>query len=163
MYCPSCGYQAAHGLSYCKQCGANLFSPVNINEVKATTGHTSRGMIWLITLIIAATAGITLGGLGLVFVVVVELFSRHFPVPAIMMLALFSLLMVLGTAVLLGRQLSRLISGFQPTSLPEQASKQSLFEQRPLTQIDAIRQPVASVTEHTTRTFEPSHKESRIT
>lgn len=162
MYCSSCGHPVAEGLSYCKQCGVSLVPSVTVREPAMLARRPSGGLGLLIAFAIIVTAGITLGGLAMVLILVEELVRMSFPVKNITGLAIVSLLMIMGTASLIGRQVSRLISAYQPTGVPEPASKLVPHEPRTFTQIPSFREPAASITEHTTRTFEPSQKEPRI-
>lgn len=163
MYCSSCGHPVAEGLSYCKQCGTSLVPSVTVHEpAMLAPRRASGGLGLLIAFAIIVTAGISLGGLAMVLILVEELVRMSFPVKNITALAIASLLMIMGAAALVGRQLSRLISAYQPTAMPAPASKSLPHEPRTFTQIPSFREPTASVTEHTTRTFEPSHKEPRI-
>jgi hypothetical protein len=75
-----------------------------------------------------------------------------------MFMIFFSLLVILTIAWLLIRQLSRVLSMSQLSGDATQAQKPNLGE-KPVQQIDVPREPVSSVTEHTTRTFEPISRE----
>ena len=145
MYCPSCGTELIQELSYCNRCGANLKSTLNQSALPPTKFV---GAAWAISVAIVL---ITLGGFGMIFALVMALIARGISLSAGgMVLVFFSLLVILAIAWLLVRQLSRLVS------MPK-LSGDVTQPQEP--QISAPREPVSSVTEHTTRTFEPLYKE----
>ena len=147
MYCPSCGTPNTQSLNYCKRCGANL--------APASSAPASRlaGLAWTIPLAIAL---ITLGGLGMVFYIGLELVRKGADVPiqsALMLLV--DVLVIVAIDWMLLRQLSRVIDIYRPTG--EQIyRKQSELDGRQAAQIKAEREPASFVTEQTTRVFESS-------
>ena len=150
MYCPSCG-ELTSELSYCNRCGANLKpNQSGVPPAKLV------GAAWAISM---AVALITLGGFGMVFVLVMALIARGINLsPSGMFWISFSLLVILAIDWLLVRQLSRVLGMPQRSADATQLKKPKLDE-KPMQQIDAPREPVSSVTDHTTRTFEPIHRE----
>lgn len=156
MYCPSCGFQMTQELRYCPRCGANL----NPQE-KEETSKALLGPVWAVSLAITL---ITLTGLGLVFAFGIVVLVKGVTLPAAVIALVFFFLLVLFAIVsLLIRQLSRLLSMYgQP---PEAAQDRSarpdneLDEGYATPQLDAPREPPLSVTENTTRTFEPVARE----
>ena len=153
MYCPSCGTELTPELSYCNRCGANLRSISNQSGVPPAK---LVGAAWAISI---AVALVTLGGFGMIFGLVMALITRGVNLSAGGMgLIFFSSLIILAIDWLLVRQLSRVLNVPQLSSDATQAKKPKLIEQA-VRQIDAPREPVSSVTEHTTRTFEPIHRE----
>lgn len=153
MYCPSCGMNVTQGLSYCNRCGADL----KPSESLVSTGK-PKGLAVIVPLSMAMTVGLALGGIAAVFNLLMELIRSGFPVKDAMTLAVISLLMLFGTVVLLGRQLSKLIGVYLKSGDDTQPKKPKLSGQPPA-QLNAPREPVLSVTEHTTRTLAPSYKE----
>lgn len=154
MNCPHCGAQSTYGLNYCKQCGNNL-TPVSapveprLNPAKLT------GMFW-------AIAVLGLGGLGILFGCVVAMMALGAASQVVVSAIGLGASMIIGIASLLIWQLSRLITTFQ-------RSQETPTFQRPPQRINAPVQPqivaaprpVSSVTEHTTRNFDPaSYKET---
>lgn len=119
------------------------------------------GLLWLIALTMLLTAGIGLGGIVLVLIFVSELSRSSFPMSNLTALAIASLLMLFGIVTLLGRPLSRLMSVYLQTgeTAAQEKRKPKLNKRAAPAQLDAPGEPISSVTEHTTRTFEPSFKE----
>jgi hypothetical protein len=151
MYCPSCGLQQTQELRYCPRCGANLNPPA---ESKATPNLV--GPVWAVSI---AVTLITLTGLGLVFAFALVLVGRGVTMngPLFLLLSFF-LFVVLVIAGLLVRQLSRLLSLYHKTEGQSQKTVQPGANEvfgREASRLEAVREPPLSVTENTTRTFEP--------
>jgi hypothetical protein len=146
MYCPSCGTQSTQGLQYCKRCGANLIPSEPLVQYTRPGG-----LGWLIALV-AVMMAMPIPGLAIVYEYASSLVGRNFPVPNATGLAVVGLLVIFGTEALLYRLLSRLISvylhGGQPTvpARPRAGAPP---------QIAAPHEGAASITEHTTRNFDP--------
>lgn len=153
MYCPSCGSELTSELAYCNRCGANLKPPSN--QLGVAPGKLV-GVTWAISV---AVVVVTLGGFGMMFGLVMALINNGINLSGGgMVLIVFCLLIILAIASLLIRQLSRVLDLAQLTGATTQPQKPKLNIQ-PVQQIAAPREPVASVTEHTTRIFEPVRKE----
>ena len=153
MYCPSCGSELTTELSYCNRCGANL-KPISNQSGVAPTKLV--GAAWAISM---AVALVTLGGFGMIFGLVMALITRGINLsPSGMFWISFSLLVILAIDWLLLRQLSRVLDMPQFSADATQPKKPKLSG-KPMQQIDEPREPASSVTEHTTRTFEPIQRE----
>jgi hypothetical protein len=114
------------------------------------------GATWAISL---AVVLVTLGGFGMMFGLVMALISSGVNVSGGGMLLIgFALLIILAIASLLVRQLSRVLDVSQFLGGANQPQQPKLSE-KPAQQIGAPREPVSSVTEHTTQMFEPIHKD----
>lgn len=153
MYCPSCAAEVTQELSYCNRCGANL-KP--ISNQSALPPNKLVGAAWAIS---TAVALVTLGGFALIFLLVMALVTRGINLsPAGMFWIAFSLLVILAIDWLLVRQLSRVLD---MSKLSGEATKPKApkLSEKPVERIDAPREPASSVTEHTTRTFEPISRE----
>ncbi len=155
MYCQSCGAELPQSLIYCNRCGANL-APL-ANKVEAVVPSTKvAGAVWAISI---ATAMISLGGFGMILAFAINLVERGVSLSGGgMALIFFSLLVILIIAVLLIRQLSKLLVIYHWPGDAAEPKGQKPGGQ-PAAQIDAPREPLPSVTEHTTRTFEPLFRE----
>ncbi|MGZ5435024.1 MAG: hypothetical protein ACXWID_07610 [Pyrinomonadaceae bacterium] len=102
-----------------------------------------------------AVALVTLGGFGMIFGLVMTLITRGINLsPSGMFWISFALLVILAIDWLLVRQLSRVLDMPRLSADATQPKKPELRE-KPMQQIGAPREPVSSVTENTTRTFEP--------
>jgi hypothetical protein len=152
MYCQSCGAEVSQELSYCNRCGANLKSTLTQAGVAPTK---LVGAAWAISIAITL---VTLGGFRMVFGVVMTLIERGLNLSeGGMVLILVSLLIILTIVGLLVRQLSRVLN-LPQLAVAAPAQRPTLAETA-LPQIGAAHAPIASVTDHTTRTLEPVYKE----
>jgi hypothetical protein len=106
-----------------------------------------------------AVALVTLGGFGMIFGLVMTLITRGINLsPGGMFWISFALLVILAIDWLLVRQLSHVLDMPRLSANATQTKKPALDDQ-PLQQIGAPGEPVSSVTEDTTRTFEPIHRQ----
>ena len=157
MFCPSCGTELMQEMSYCNRCGANLKPPSNQTAISSTKSVGATGAISI------ALIAITLGGFGLLFGVIMALISRGFNISEGGQFLIFAALMViLIVDCLLIRQLSRLLTKPETSPDAKRAEKRILVE-KPAPQLAAQRERPASVTDHTTRTFEPVYRERDTT
>ncbi len=163
MYCQACGAEVSEGMSYCNRCGARLVRPAEedvavVPQTPQAVVRPTAGGAWAMA---AAVALITIIGFGLIFSLVMVFVERGLSLEegrlAVIMAMLFSVLLI---DWLLLRQFTRLTSGKaqaadDATLKPE---KKKLPEKTP-PQLAAPREPVASVTENTTRTFDPVYRD----
>jgi hypothetical protein len=156
MYCPSCGSELTSELSYCNRCGANL-KPLS-NQSGGSPAKLG-GATWAISL---AVVLVTLGGFGMIFSLVGALIRTGVNLSGGgMVLIVFCLLIIVAVVSLLIRQLSRVLDIAQLSGSAPQSKQphQPMLSEKPVQQIAAPREPVASVTEQTTRVFEPILKD----
>jgi hypothetical protein len=169
MHCSNCGAES-YGLRYCKVCGESL---INTNPI-ADASHPpvpSRitGAAWAIAL---ATTAITLGGLGIVFSHVAEIVTpspwaanipRHASdyVPVAVPMIVFGTATVFLIVLMLIRLFIRLMNLPQEPARRDKEKLPGIPHYRPNAvrmdqpQIQAPPISVPSVTEHTTRNFDP--------
>jgi len=155
----------SEGMSYCNRCGAKL-KPVS-DEVALVSSsqppvRVSSGAAWAMA---AAVALITIIGFGLIFSLVMVFVEKGLSIEegrlAVIMTMLFSVLLI---DWLLLRQFTRLTSGkaqAKDEDAPAKPEKKKLSGKTPaapVPQLAAPREPVGSVTENTTRTFDPVYR-----
>ena len=154
MYCPSCGTEYTIELKYCNRCGANLntemasqHGPVVLNLTKPTAiiGAT------LVTLTLGGFGGLVGGAVGLATVV-------HGNDPLIAMI-FFGMTTIMIVDIFLVRLLSKIISASLSSNTQTQPRRSNALANPSVTQLPqpptARLQGVPSVTEGTTRFFEP--------
>lgn len=150
MFCPSCGAEQNQTLSYCNRCGANL-KPLQSGVPPGKLV----GASWAISV---AVALVTLGGFGMIFGLVLALISSGMSLSAGGVgLVVLSSLIILAIDWLLIRQLSRVLD--LPRARETATVSQPTLNEDSPTLLAAPRQPVSSVTDRTTRTFEPVVRE----
>jgi hypothetical protein len=151
MYCSSCGVAIAQGLSYCNYCGAKLGgakddSVIKSPEVKPET-------------LVAAMVFAFVFGLGAITVLMgVMKAVLHLDVRLILFFALVSFLTMLSLEGVFMRLLLR------RKRKVEKAADPVLLQAPGTNELDVARarslpEAMPSVTEHTTRTFEPISSE----
>lgn len=155
MYCQSCGAEAAQGLKYCNRCGANLNSQSELMvQMVRPVGLTGPALVLGLTMV---------SSLIVIFMGITKLARTGVNPLSLTWIAIFSLAATFGIAALLIKLWSRLLSLPPSTNQLARPNPPTIaHEHRPPAQILARREPISSVTEHTTRTFEPLYKEPRM-
>lgn len=155
MYCSSCGTESTQGLNYCNRCGATLNTQALIRPSFSVTKP---------TLILGGlTALISLFGFIALIEGASELARKGFEHGQVMSMLYSGMFIIFIVDVLLLRLMSRIINaslqagrntpGKQIKEMAEPAQTQRKLQAPTL-------EPVPSVTENTTRTFEPVYRES---
>ena len=151
MYCSSCGVAVAQGLSYCNYCGAKL------NGVKADKVAKSSEV--KPEMLVAAMVFVFVFGLGAITVLMgVMKAVLHLEVGLILAFTLPSFLIMLSLEGVFIRLLLRRKRG------AEEAGDTVLLKGQATRELDAAQaralpESMPSVTEHTTRAFEPVYHE----
>ena len=155
MYCSSCGGALTEGLSYCNRCGANL-SLSKAGGAKPLAEKSAEPIVWGVWALVVVTialAGIMLGSMPVM---------KEIGMPRGFMLLFVGLIFLTMVAVdsVLAWQLFRLSGrageprGVAPV-VKLDTSDFGLKREQPLLE------PRPSVTENTTRNFEPVYEERR--
>lgn len=157
MYCSSCGAESIQGLNYCNRCGATL----NTQALATTTPFS----ITKPTLILGGlVASMSIGGFAALVAGATELARQGFPHDEAMMLIFFGMITILVVDVLLLWQMSRIINASLKAGANQPARQkmeiaEPLQTQRKLSAPPPLEQ-VSSVTDNTTRTFDPVYRET---
>lgn len=147
MYCSTCGIAVAQGLSYCKNCGANLHQYSGSNrssELRPDFLVASMVMTFVFGLaVIAFLMGIMKAVLdmpiGQILGVIMVPFLMMFILEAVFITKLFS----------------------HKKDAAETKAKQQATNELDAAPARALPEPLQSVTEHTTRAFEPLYNERK--
>jgi len=148
MYCSHCGTAITPGLTFCNRCGARLeekLEPVRTAPITA--------FLIAITLIGIGGLGIMLGGS------LVLKRGAGLPEDLVGFFMLFTFITVVLTEIMLIRNLSKLTGSKETTRHVTPAQQPPLELRSPSAQ--SFGEPVASVTENTTRTLEYARRERR--
>lgn len=150
MYCSSCGVAVSQGLSYCNYCGAKLgegrSDGLVKSEVKPELVVSAMVATFVLGLIaITALIGVLKSVLGL-------------EAPQILGLAALSFLIMI---ILEGVFLFLLFRRHRPNdeARVSESLKGQTTNELDAVQVRALREPGMSITEHSTRTFEPIYTE----
>ena len=152
MYCPSCGSEITVELKYCNRCGANLSLTTSVNAAPMTTP--------IKLTVPSIVLGLTItGGLGIIFGGATELAQMQVHPAAITWIVIFSMAMLFGCTALLLRFWTKMLSLNRETPRQPNYERPAVQRNVPLQQLPPRLEPIASVTEHTTRTFSPAYRE----
>ena len=153
MYCSSCGVAVTNGLSYCNYCGAQLNGEKSNNVIKSTGVKPE--------LLVSAMVGLFVLGLVAIGVLIgVMKQVAGFDLPFLLAITMFSFLLML---VVEGVLIWLLLSGRRDAKRAgdtEQLKEQTTREFGEA-QVRMLTEPVPSITEHTTRAFDPVYTERK--
>jgi hypothetical protein len=152
MYCSTCAAAIPQNLTYCNRCGARVGAKGD--ELAKPIGFYPESLIW-------AIVAVFIGGIGvLIGLIAVMREVAGFDLSMVWAVTMISFMMMLGIEGVLiymffsGRKTAKqLISG---SRLKEQKTKELEEASIPL-----LPEPVPSVTEQTTRSFEPVYNKQR--
>ena len=153
MYCPSCGTEISVELKYCNRCGANLSLPaantqlVTVAPVKLTIPSIVLGLTIILGL------GITIAGLSQMALVGV-------PAVALVWMALFAVATLFGCSAMMIRFWTKIIMLQRETLSQGEPVRPRVVEKPQAQQLPPRFDNYSSVTENTTRTFNPVYTES---
>jgi hypothetical protein len=158
MFCPYCATETTQGLNYCNRCGGNL-APLTQAPVQETRIIVANGAAWAAGL---STTAVVVIGLGIIFPISTELTAKGMSPTAVVAIALFIALGVVGCAAMLLRFWSQLLGvgaarRNAPAALPQHKAQDTRDLDVPRS--DSLNPaPVPSITEQTTRTLEHAPK-----
>jgi len=147
MYCPTCGIDSVEGLKYCKRCGANFTSALSASPSKKFPLALTISFLIII-------GSIFIAGLALPMAASHDLMSSGFTTGQLMYIFMADISVMLVVVFLLTWLFLRLIKLHQQTSAVASAPKMATSDFAP-PQIVGPPQSIGSVTENTTRSFEP--------
>lgn len=155
MFCPSCGSEYTVELKYCNRCGANLNTGTNqpqVIQVNLTKPTLIIGIV--LTLLTLGGFGALIGGALALSTVVRGDDFLAVPVFGMMFICIIDILLI--------RQLSKIISASLKASVDSEIKSVPAPSQ--FTRLDrhstAQLTPAPSVTENTTRFFEPTYRQT---
>lgn len=146
MYCPSCGNEVTAEMNYCNRCGSDLNSGTKVVEQPVRVVSMT-GPLWALAVMVVI-------GLGIIFAGINDLAKKDVHPAAVAWLGIASFAMLFAVVSLFMRHLSH-ISGQPQTERQPKRKKAEKEAARPAQLPPTRMEPVPSVTENTTRTFEP--------
>jgi uncharacterized membrane protein len=150
MYCSSCGAAVAQGLNYCNYCGAKLNGEKGDNAIKSSEVKPG-SLVW------GMVAVLVFGFVGIVFLMMAMKMVgfNEGQILAFTILSFLIMLLVEGVFIWQLLRRKRGAEETRDTALSKQARKELAAQAR------VLPEPVPSVTEHTTRAFEPIYSERK--
>ena len=153
MYCSSCGVVVTHGLTYCNHCGAKL--PVEKGDKLIKSSEVKpESLIW------GMVAVLVFGFVAVMFLMM-AMKMVGLNVGQILAFTMLSFLMMLVLECVFIWQLVRRKRGAEETGDTELSKKQATRE-LDVAQARVLPEHMPSVTEHTTRTFDPIYSERKL-
>ena len=150
MYCSACGSAIPTNLSYCNRCGARV-GTANDDSIAKPSSTYPESLVWAIVAVFVCGLGAVIGLMAVMKKVVG--FDAGI-ILAITYISLFMTLAVVGVfiAMLLKNRI-RTNESIDHAELKEHQTKELAEGQMP-----ALQEPLSSVTDDTTRAFEPIYR-----
>ena len=152
MYCSSCGVALKQGLSYCNYCGAKLTGEKGDNAIKSSEVK-PESLVW------GMVAVLVFGFVAILFLMM-AMKMVGLNVGQILAFTILSFLIMLLVEGVFIWQLLRRKRGAEETG-DTALSKEQATKELDVAQARVLLEPMPSVTEHTTRSFEPIYSERK--
>jgi hypothetical protein len=146
MYCPKCGNTVNQKLKYCNNCGEQLKSAEADSD--STPGKMLDHILTTLFLVVMFGMGILVG-------LVAVLLDKDVKTDIVMLIVIVYLLAIFGICFSLARQATKLIDyRLKGWSTQRENAEHEQLPHRMTPQLDEFREPVMSVTDHTTKTLD---------
>jgi hypothetical protein len=152
MYCSSCGMVVVQGLSYCNYCGAKL-SGVKGDSIIKSPEVKPESLVW-------GMVAVLVFGFGAIVFLMMAMKMVGLNVGQILAFTILSFLIMLLVEGVFIWKLLRRKHGAEETG-DTALSKEQAMKELDAAQARVLPEPVPSVTEHTTRAFEPIYGERK--
>jgi hypothetical protein len=153
MYCPVCGAESTQGLNYCKRCGAGLSASTSPIEQKTSFGKAMGLMLFLVSVV-------SIAGFIALFATVDTLGEHGFDTRALIGIMAFGGATVVGVVGMMVWLILRM-TGAHTAATRNEIVPGLVVREHIAPQLQAPPISVPSVTENTTRNFEPSRFRDR--
>lgn len=153
MFCSACGNEVQGELNYCNRCGGSLNASSNLPAAPIEQMS--------FTKLVLIMGAILIFGMIVVFTGVGELLRKGVAEPAVVLLALAGLAAIFSISAMLIRLWLK-VSGInsQPQRRPQTPPQQNFNPQPRAAQLPPRPANFGSVTDHTTRTFDPVYRDA---
>jgi len=144
MYCPTCANPVKKGLKYCNNCGGKLSKDDKLSTPGAILDGLLETLFWL-----------AIGALGILVGLVAVMLNYNIRQDILAVIVVAYLFALLAVCFPIIRQVTKLIDA-RVKGVDWEDDKAEPARLQPLTtaQLDEYREPVMSVTDHTTRTLD---------
>lgn len=161
MYCSTCGGAVAKGLPYCNYCGAKLGGAQGAGKALGDGGNKPaelfpESLIWAIVAVFVVGFGCTIGMMAVMKNV---LHAGETLINTIILLSFLLMFAIEGVFIWL--LVNRKSAAAQEASEARRPTVQETKELGGAQEARALPEPVPSVTEHTTRAFDPLYVERK--
>lgn len=151
MYCSTCGTTLTESLGYCNRCGTEAGGVSRTVPLKPA--QVPESLVW-------AIVAVSVGGLAMLIGLIAVMKEAGFNDGMIALFSMLSFLLLLGSeSVFIWLILRSRSAAKKPMLLPQ--PREFTTKELGGRQVGALPEPVASVTDHTTRTLEPVYREKR--
>jgi hypothetical protein len=145
MYCPNCGNSVPNDLKYCNGCGKRL----GLADDKY--GSPAK----MLNEVLTALFLIVMFGFGILIGLVAVLLGNRVNNDVVVIIACVYLMSIFGICFTLARQVPKLIDArLKKDERPVEYAAPQQLTARTTAQLEEFREPVMSVTEHTTRVLD---------
>jgi MFS family permease len=155
MYCPSCGNEISVELKYCNRCGANLSIVPEMYPAPAAKPN----RLGIPAIVMGLTITI---GLGIIFGSATDFAARQVHPAAIAWMVIFGVAALFGCTALMLRFWLKVLAMNREVYRPPNQMRPPAHVQSQIPgpqQFHPRLEPMPSVTEHTTRTFNRAYRE----
>ena len=152
MYCPSCGVPVAQGLNYCNYCGAKLGGEKGDSLIKSSEVKPASLLWGMVAVLVFGFVAITF------LMMAMKMVGLN--VGQILAFTILSFLIMLLVEGMFIWQLLRRKRGAEETG-DTALSKEQVRKELEAAQARVLPEAMPSVTEHTTRSFEPIYRERK--
>ena len=154
MYCSTCGQALARGLTYCNRCGTRLSATKSDDVIKPSEWF-PESLVWAIVAVFVIGLGSVFG----LMAIMKQLldFSKEW-ILAVTLLCFALMFMVEGVLIWLLLRQKVIAQGAGDAARSEDNTTTELPDKA---EPRALHEPVPSVTEQTTRAFEPVYRERK--
>ena len=145
MYCPTCGNTVNKDLKYCNSCGERL---AKYDDKEGTPGKMLDNILTTLFLVV-------MFGLGILVGLVAVLLGNDFKTGPVLIIVIAYLAAIFGVCFVLARQVPKLIDAkLRVWNSGAEIRTQPQLSPQTTAQLNEYREPVMSVTDHTTKALD---------
>lgn len=149
MFCSNCGNELRQGLKYCNRCGVITTAELEKSSVSSKKSNAAQGLS-------NAVGAIGVFGIIALAILIGRILRRDEITPPHAILVIIFAVFLFAVICVIVRQISKMTnkSNIQNANEAEAFARPSFRQAGNTHQLEPFREPIGSVTEHTTRTFD---------